>query len=310
MKILLSGASSFTGYWFGKTLSEAGHQVTGLYRKGGAVDYDGTRGQRAALFANFGNQVFDCTFGETGFLKAAQAESWDIYCHHASEVENYRSPDFDPIAATQSNTKNLPVVLEVLISKGCRRVVVSGSIFERGEGQGSDELPAVSRYGLSKTLSWEVFLFECRRLGIQLGKFVIPNPFGPLEEERFTHFLATTWRRGESATCHTPLYVRDNIPVDYLAMEYKRYLERLPEGLSRCHPSGYVETQGQFTERVARELRQRTGWKCGLFPTEQTEFAQPRVRVNSETGLRHHREWDESAFWDQMAAYYYSESIR
>ena len=310
MKILLSGASSFTGYWFGKTLSAAGHKVTGSYRRGSAADYDGTRARRVSLFRDFGDQAFDCTFGETRFLELASSDSWDVYCHHASEVRNYRSSAFDALAATRTNTNNLPTVLRTLVDRGCHRIVVTGSIFERGEGRGSDGLPAISRYGLSKTLSWEVFLFECRQLDLHLGKFVIPNPFGPLEEERFTHYLATTWRRGESATCQAPLYVRDNIPVDLLAFKYTRYLESLPGELSRCQPSGYVVTQGQFTERIAREFRKRTGWKCDLTPTEQSDFAQPMVRVNSEAGLCHHPEWDESNFWDQMTAFYSAGSIR
>lgn len=304
MRILLSGASSFTGLWFGKALSEAGHQVTGLYRRGRAEDYDGVRGRRVSLFRNFGEQAFGCTFGETRFLELANSDSWDIYCHHASEVTNYRSLEFDHLAATGSNTKNLPTLLQILENRGCRRVVVTGSIFERGEGQGSDGLPAISKYGLSKTLSWEVFLFECLKRELHLGKFVIPNPFGPLEEERFTHYLATSWKRGEGATCHTPLYVRDNIPVDLLALEYRNFLKSPPEEVYKHYPSGYVETQGQFTERVGREFRQRTDWKCQLTTTEQTDFAQPMVRSNSEVGPSHHPEWDESGFWDQMVEYY------
>ena len=33
MKILFTGASSFTGYWFVKELAERGHEVTALLRR-------------------------------------------------------------------------------------------------------------------------------------------------------------------------------------------------------------------------------------------------------------------------------------
>ena len=311
MKILLSGASSFTGYWFGKTLSAAGHEVVGLYRRSAPSSYDGVRRRRVNDFGAFAKQEFDCTFGSDRFLKLAEEGGWDIYCHHASKVTNYRSPEFDPISATSANTLNLPVVLKALKKGGCSKLIFTGSVFENDEGLGNHPLRAFSRYGLSKTMSWKVFEFECQVAGsISLGKFVIPNPFGPLEEKRFISFLADNWRDNKSATCHTPLYVRDNIPVDLLAIEYRRYVEEMPPGFSKCHPSGYVETQGVFTERVAREFRERTKWECGLVSTEQSDFSQPLVRINSESAGYRHPAWDESGFWDQLVEYYSAESIR
>ena len=40
-----------------------------------------------------------------------------------------------------------------------------------------------------------------------LEKFVIPNPFGPYEEPRFTAYLMRTWLAGETAHVQTPRYV-------------------------------------------------------------------------------------------------------
>ncbi len=304
MNILLSGASSFTGYWFGRLLAEAGHQVTTLYRGRSAGDYQSIRKDRVEALKALTDQTFSCTLGEKRFLEVAASQPWDVYCHHASDVTNYRSPDFDPIAATRSNTHNLPHILKALRNSGCDRLLVTGSVFERGEGQGSDRLPAISRYGLSKTLSWEVFLFEALELGFSLGKFVIPNPFGPMEEPRYTSYLARTWKNGETAGCRTPLYVRDNIPVDLLAREYLEFVGTQPEGLSKCYPSGYVESQGRFTERVACEFRRRTDWSCEAVPAEQAEFDEPMIRINSRPSALHHPNWDESAFWDHLVDFY------
>ena len=67
---------------------------------------------------------------------------------------------------------------------------------------------------------------------ISLGKFVIPNPFGPLEEPRFTHYLAKKWFAKEVAIVNTPLYVRDNIHVSLLAKSYVHYVTSLVDGIS------------------------------------------------------------------------------
>ncbi|MCA9779781.1 MAG: NAD(P)-dependent oxidoreductase [Candidatus Eremiobacteraeota bacterium] len=302
MNILFSGASSFTGHWFGRALADEGHRVLGLFRKRSAAAYEETRRRRVETTSQLHECAFDCTFGEKRFLEIIRSHNWDVYCHHASDVTDYRSPAFDPIAATRNNTLNLKSVLDALEASGCTRVIFTGSVFESGEGQGGEGLRAFSRYGVSKRLSWEIFLFECHERGLQLEKFVIPNPFGPLEEPRFTSFLANTWKDGRAATCHTPLYVRDNIPVDLLALEYGDFVQD-PE-TRFCYPSGYIESQGRFTERVAAEFRARTSWDCRLEPTEQSDFSQPLIRVNSQPSQIRQPDWDEKRFWDDMVEFY------
>ena len=167
--------------------------------------------------------VYGCSFGDERFLALIAEGGWDLLCHHAADVTNYKSPDFDAIAALGNNTHNLPGVLEALKAAGCRRLLLSGSVFEGGEGAGSQGLPDFSPYGLSKALTAQVFRYYCARAGIGLGKFVIPNPFGPYEEPRFTAYLIKNWLAGATPNCSSPAYVRDNIHVSLLAKAYARF---------------------------------------------------------------------------------------
>ena len=109
-------------------------------------------------------------------------------------------------------------------------VLLTGSVFESGEGAGSQGLPDFSPYGLSKALTARMFAYYCQRAGIGLGKFVIPNPFGPFEEPRFTAYLMKTWLAGATAACSSPAYVRDNIHVSLLAKVYAQFCHRIS-----CH---------------------------------------------------------------------------
>ena len=161
--------------------------------------------------------VHGCCFGDEKFLGLIKEGGWDILCHHGADVTNYKSPDFDTVAALRNNTHNLPAVLETLRAAGCRRVLLTGSVFEGGEGAGSQGLPDFSPYGLSKALTAQVFRYYCGRAGLSLGKFVIPNPFGPYEEPRFTGYLMKNWLAGATPNCSSPSYVRDNIHVSLLA---------------------------------------------------------------------------------------------
>ena len=302
MNILFTGASSFTGYWFMYELAAAGHDITAVFRRG-EKDYDGLRAQRIAHLPAC-NRVFNCAFGSAKFIRTInRASHWDMLCHHAADVHNYKSPDFDAVAATGRNTHHIAAVLDALKARGGQKILLTGSVFERGEG-GEKQSQALSPYGLSKTLTTECVQFYVAQRGLRLGRFIIPNPFGPWEEPRFTAHLMRCWQRGDKAGVLTPDYLRDNIHVSLLAKAYARFARTLPAraGIIVSRPSGYVETQGAFARRVAREMKKRLPWSCALVLQKQTDFSEPMVRINRiqpETAG-----WSEKKAWDELAAFY------
>jgi nucleoside-diphosphate-sugar epimerase len=308
MKILFTGGSSFTGCWFIKELATAGHAVTAIFRKPAEAYEDQLRRQRVALAARVCRAVHGCAFGDAFFIRLAEEGGWDLLCHHAADVANYKSPDFDVIKALGNNTQALPAVLRALKASGSTKVVLTGSFFEGGEGAGSQGLPDFSAYGLSKALTAQIFRFYCAQAGVALGKFVIPNPFGPYEEPRFTTYLVKTWLGGGTPACSSPAYVRDNIHVSLLARAYVRFAENLASApaysYTKFNPSGYAESQGAFALRVAQEMRPRLNLPCPLELKRQTEFPEPRVRINMDILEQEELGWDESAAWDDYARYY------
>jgi nucleoside-diphosphate-sugar epimerase len=308
MKVLFTGASSFTGYWFVRELADAGHDVVAVFRQHRDGYMDPVRRARVERLLPLCRPIWGVTFGEPAFLELIGSEShWDLLCHHAADVRDYRSSDFDVVAAFTSNVRNAPEILDRLKLQGCRGVVLTGSFFEQGEGAGSDGIPAVSPYGLSKFLTAESFRLYLRERTLPMGKFVVPNPFGPFEERRFTAYLMEKWFAHEIATVRTPDYVRDNIHVSLLAKAYRRFVERLAEpgeAYLKLNPSGYVETQGAFAHRVAREVGVRTGLSCRLELEQQREFPEPMVRINTDRLEFSELEWNEQLAWDEMTSYY------
>ncbi len=308
MRILFTGASSFTGYHFATQLAAAGHDVVATFRTTGAEAYtEPIRRARVRGVAEACTPVWSCSFGDDTFLRLVREQGpWDLLCHHAAAVTNYKSPDFDTAAALAGNTRNLRGVLTGLKEGGCGRVLLTGSVFEGGEGAGSDALPHFSPYGLSKALTAEVFRHHCRDSHLCLGKFVIPNPFGPLEDPRFTAYLVRTWRAGKAAGVNTPDYVRDNIHVSLLAACYVKFATSLPDAPQyvRLGPSGYIESQGAFAKRFAREMGPRLGLDAAVQLAEQTDFSEPRIRINTDPARALVAGWDEAAAWDALAEYY------
>jgi len=307
MKILFTGGSSFTGYWFIKELAKSGHEVHATFTARTLGDYQGVRAERVRMLMDCCTPVFECAFGGQKFLDMIKGSSgWDILCHHAADVTNYKSPDFDIDAALSANTLNARLVFEVLKSAGCHKMVLTGSVFEQNEGIGEMPIRAFSPYGLSKGLTSEIFQYWCRHYGIALGKFVIPNPFGPFEESRFTTYLAKTWLQANKASVNTPAYIRDNIHISLLALVYRMFAERQPEDVEfvRTNPSGYVESQGAFAHRFASEMTTRLGVPCQLELATQHVFEEPKTRINYDCVNGESLGWSESDSWDELAEHY------
>jgi len=307
MKILFTGASSFTRYWFVRRLAIAGLEVVCPLRSVLST-YAGVREKRVRELQSLCRIVENVSFGSERFITLIHEQGpWAVLCHHAAEVADYKNPDFDIHAALLNNTRNLRAVLVALKQAGGSGVVLTGSVFEDDEGEGDRPLRAFSPYGLSKGLSWDTFRYFCTEVALPLGKFVIPNPFGPFEEPRFTNYLMRTWSQGIPAEIKTPDYIRDNIHVDLLAECYAAHVDQLLSGgavMLKCNPSGYAETQGAFSTRVAQAVRARSQLKCDLILRPQAEFAEPTQRVNTQPAVLLIPQWNEAAAWDAFANYY------
>lgn len=314
MRVLLTGASSFTGCWFAGALAARGHDVVCTMTRGSAGAYgdEPVRSSRVEKVAGSGVAVeWGCRFGDVRFLELVGSGGFDAICHHAADVTNYKSPDFDAVGALANNVAGLGGVLESFKGNGGSAFVLTGSVFEGGEGAGSEGLPHFSAYGVSKALTAEVAAFECSCREIPFGKFVVPNPFGPLEEPRFTAYLIKTWAKGETPCVKTPAYVRDNIHVSALADAYAAFVGRMVSekpGMLKDSPSGYVESQGRFAQRFAAEMAPRLGIECPVDLAEQTVFDEPRVRIGVDPVTMAAAQ--ESAAWDAIAEDYSSRVLR
>ena len=91
-----------------------------------------------------------------------------------------------------------------------------------------------------------------------------------------------------------------------------RFAEELPPvpGFARVNPSGYAESQGAFTRRVAEEMARRLGRPCPVELKPQLDFPEPRVRINTDVPDSRSLGWSESAAWDDLARYYQETLMR
>ena len=304
--VLLTGASSFTGMWIAEALASAGFEVLApLLRDRG--DYDGERLARIARVAAVAEVVYARPFGSKAFLQLVRGRRRiAALAHHAADVTGYRDPGFDAAAAFGRNLTGAPQVLQTLAEQGARVALVTGTVFEAGEGGVPEEPLAVTPYGLSKTLTNIALQHHAAWAGLRFGRFVIPSPYGAFEQQRsFPAYLFRSWFAGETPVVRTPLYLRDHLPAPLLARAYAEHLAALlsdPATAAVARPSGWQASQAAFAEKLAAEAGPRLARECRTAFAEQTEFPEPLRRVNAEPARRDG--WDEPAFWDDYVGWH------
>ncbi len=306
MRILFTGASSFTGRAFVHQLVSEGHDVTATFTKNGLHEYTGLRQTRVNFTLNESTAIFGLRFGDAKFIKLLKKNNFDLFCHHGADVTNYKSESFNFSKALSTNTKNVVEILKILKST-CTKLILTGSIFEGHEGIGDNCDNAFSAYGLSKQFTFQVFKHFCMNYDIPVAKFVIPNPFGPFEEFRFTSFLVKSWNKGETPVIKTPDYIRDNIHISLLSEAYVKFCNEFASGsslISKLNPSGYIESQANFTQRFSKQISSRLRMECPFELSVQTEFIEPIIRINYEPALQYISKWNEVEAWDELADYY------
>jgi UDP-glucose 4-epimerase len=299
MRILITGPTSFSGAYFIEALRRAGHHVITTFTQSSIEDYQGTRLVRAQKAVKNADAHFGVSFGSDEFLDLVKNESIDIFCHHGAWTTNYNSMDYDFQAAYQNNTRSMMEVCEALSQSGCRGIILSASIFEGGI-QGSK---AFSPHGLVKQLTSETTSFYGKHVGMHVSRFVIPNPFGALDNPKLIDYLCREWLAGRAPTIRTPLYVRDNIHVELMAKGFVYWVENMPTeaGDSTFSPAGYISSMGDFVGMVATEMRKRLGLECAYELGTQTDFSQPMVLVNDAPLNALFTDWDATSAWDSLA---------
>lgn len=302
MKILITGASSFSGAFIIRQLAASGHEVVATYRQD-LSEYDGIRGKRAQMAAQHCRPIYGVSFGDEAFLELVKNESFDVYGHHGAWTKNYRSMDYEFHNAFVNNTRNVQQILASLATNGCHRVVISASVFEGDCGLSSSVDVPFSPHGLVKQFTSKTFDFYGRLNGMHVSRFVIPNPFGALDNPKLIDYLCREWYANRKPQIRTPLYIRDNIHVELLAKAYVYWVENMSAQKSVFAPCGYVSSMADFVDLVAKEMRPRLGLSCDFGLGTQSDFTQPMILVNDTPVSHLFNDWDSAKAWDALAQY-------
>ena len=247
MKFLISGASSFTGYWISLYAMNYGYTVFAMFTKR-YDEYTGIYKKRIDSLIKFGCiPLWECVFGSNKMLSLlAQKEMRHatLGIHGAYTIDYKNEELFQLDCAILSGIFNLEKITDIA-KKNNQSIIYTGSAFEGGI------FPPSGKYGLSKLLTGNAIRELCNFKGISFVHFIVANPFGPFQQGRFFNHVFNSLKNGYAPDIQDPWTIQDNILVESLSKIYIDVLNTEPSKRRKviC-PSQYLESNLQFCCRL------------------------------------------------------------
>lgn len=250
-RVLFTGLSSFTGYWFTEKLAEKGYEVVGCLSHNKS-DYNSDQTERLNILNSSIRIEENVSFGSESFLQLISDFKPEVFSFHHALVTGYKDPSFNVDNAISNNLNNYQKVIKKLTESGCKQIIMTRSIFEKGLGK-TDVESDISPYGQSKRKTFEIFSQAVPK-DIKLRSFVICNPVGRYEGNNLTSYLIKCWIEGKPASLMQPKLVRDFVPIDLLSNSYTQFIEANEQMIIPSHlpVSNYEYAQkiGDITRKL------------------------------------------------------------
>ena len=305
MKILFTGSSSFTGYHFINDLADNGHEiiVTFSQKKNFYLRQKNNRSIRVKKLIDRFDCHFNVNFSKNSSIKFVNnLLQVDIFCHHFADTKNYKLNTFDIFSALKNNTKNISNCIGALKEKGLKYYIYTGSYFEPKE-EFSKDYSSFSLYGVTKSLTGQLIRHHCYNYDVIYKKFIIPNPFGELEDEnRILSIVADHWIKKKVFLIKHPEYLRDNIPIRILSNCYCDFI--LKKNIKSYSPSFYRLSNINFISRFSNEVKKRSKLKCEFKYLDDSLYDEPKKKYNYHRIKLSQYSLSSKQIWDDLVKYY------
>lgn len=296
-RVLFTGLSSFTGYWFTEKLAEKGHKVVGCLSKN-MSDYNSGQKERLNQANSNIRLEQNASFGSENFLQIISDFKPEIFCFHHALVTGYKDPSFDIDNAISNNLNNYQEVIKRLTENGCKQIIMTRSIFEKGLGK-SDLESDISAYGKSKRKTFEIFSQSVPK-DIKLRSFVICNPVGRYEGNNLTSYLIKCWIEGKPASLIQPKLVRDFVPIDLLSNSYVQFIEAHEQMII---PSHLPVSNYEYAQKIGDITRKLKNIQTPIDTTnEKYDQNEAFVRTGVDKVDFSNRDQEES-FWEEFVTH-------
>ena len=289
-KIIFTGASSFTGYHFIRELNEKNIKVNILFsfKRENIKYFNYNKIIRIKYLMSNNNCFYDCTYGNKKFIKILLGfKNIDYFCHHFAYTKDYNNNKFDFFKSIKINTNNCEEIISILKKKNLKKYIYTGSYFEPKLEKKMDT--KIGLYGISKKISGDILKIFSDKINLKFIKFIIPNPFGELEDEnRLPTIITNTWKKGDCFEIRFPMYIRDYIPVSILRKLYFNFIFSSKRE-NTFNPSFAIISNLKFISSLSIQIKKKTGLECKFISKKGLNYSEPLIIKNSNKNHNYYK---------------------
>jgi nucleoside-diphosphate-sugar epimerase len=291
--VVMTGASSFTGYWFCKSLIEEGYKVTCFFTQT-KKNYSALKKERINLLYKYKKNfipIFNAKMGSKKFLKSISSIKNFIFIHHGAYTIDYNSNKFDLLKAINDNNQNINLMFDIFKKNSVNKLIYTSTIFQGGKKNKPENL-----YGLSKDITQQIFKYICETNKIKFKKFIIANPFGPFEEKRFLHYVLNSWKHKKTVEVKRPKDVVDYVQVQHLANQFVKFIKTNQTSFDL---SQFSNSNLYFLKKIKRMIIQKNPLECKIkhknIKCEFNRINSTKIKINKSI---------EKKYWSEYFTYY------
>lgn len=258
--IVITGASSFTGFHF--TLEIAKYKKIICFSHKKFSSYKDLKKTRLQILKKNKNikLIFNCSFGSEKMIRVIKSYKNICFCFHHAQTLNAKDDfKFSFLESFNQDLYNIDNFFKKC-SNNIKKIIFSSSIFQK---EHSKQLIDFNKYSLNKSITLETLKFFCHKFNIRLINFVISNPFGVLEDRRYSFYLLNNWINKSTPIVGSPDFIREYIYIDDLKKLYfnatklnlnKNYKEIKPRGLKMTNLKFANFLKNNFTKYISHKI--------------------------------------------------------
>lgn len=296
MRVLMTGISSFSGYYFAKSFLERDHEVIGILS--GGYSSNSLKERRIKNLVSLKKSL---SFLNLRDIKSLRDNNFEVLILHGSHMKDRKSPEFNSYNAVQ---KTLEVSRTIKENGVFANIIHTGTFSEPYESLYDDPV-SFNTYSTSKS---EIYVAHKELFSDNLiHKYVMPNPIGKLQNYNLISAAFEKWQNDEAFQINQPWLIRDFVPVDLLAEDYVLFTEDIVKNRTRVpkkrYPSLYITTIEGIIKRVASVAQSISNLNCEVIYGNRSDTVfEPRIRINRDILYANIVEWNETKWWNEYAS--------
>ena len=259
MRVLFTGSSSFTGYYFLKEINKQKIKTFAIFSRNISSYKKNYQKEILKSELKYIKPRLNIKFGSPKYLKLIQNEKIDTICFHHFIVGNL-DKEYKFRVNLKKILKNLEEVIYYLSLNGKTTILYTSSVYQRISAKNSyiNDQSRIN-YGFTKQILFQILKYFCKKNKINLIDFELQNPIGQFEKENSLPFyIASSFFEKSKINLNHPSRIFKYQFIDKISKDYVKVLINKKKYQSKYKKNTVLEFKNILFNNFTKVSKQKT----------------------------------------------------